>query len=105
MNYLTARLYALAGVPVGRASSSDEFDLGPQVWISYERGWRYNDATSSRPLTPSDLSADDYAATDYVTPVNWGELPNINKQPDFPANHFNKTAPTFDPLDPRPSSS
>lgn len=103
MNYSTARLYALSGVPVGRLSTAEEFDLGPSTWISFERGrWRINSAGDSSPLRATDLAADDYMATDWITPANWSNLPAISPQADFPDNPYYRTSPTFDVLDPRP---
>jgi hypothetical protein len=104
MNYRTARLYALAGVPVGRQSSETEADLGPTWWISFERGrWRRNDANGATLLESDDLEMADYMGTDWTTPKNWGALPAISPQPDFPDTPYYRTDPTFNVLDPRPA--
>ena len=102
MNYLTARLYALAGVPIGRSSTAADADSLPTEWISFEKGrWRRSVSGVSAPLDLDDLGADDYMATDWQIPPNWSCIPAIVPQPDFPANPYLQTTPTFNPLDPR----
>lgn len=104
MNFLTAMRYALAGVPVGLAGTADEFEGTPAWWIVVQGGlwWRVDTGTATqRLLEIADLSLGDYRAANWITPPNWGTLPHVSEQPDFPSEYLASATPTFDPLDPR----